>query len=146
MCVFTLFAAGALVGGLCPNVWTAAGAGLASHAVLDAIPHYDHPDWRLELGGGVLMLLILLTLPCASAAAVVGGLGGILPDLENLLQKLGRMKRSAFVFPSHTGLIPHGRELSRRHLGWQVALAAGCFVALCLLHPGQAGAAPTDSA
>ena len=53
MCLFTHFAAGALAGGVTGNVYVGAVAGLASHAVLDAIPHYDHPDWRLELAGGV---------------------------------------------------------------------------------------------
>jgi len=141
MCLFTHFAAGALAGGATGNVWLGAVAGLASHAVLDVIPHYDHPDWRLELGGGILSLILLLVMPFATAAAVVGGIFGMIPDLENLFQKLGRMKRSSFVFPTHTGLLPHGRELGPRSLPWQVAIFVGCFVALGFIRPAAAGAA-----
>lgn len=141
MCLFTHFAAGALAGGLTGNVWWGAAAGAASHALLDAIPHYDHPDWRLELGGGVFSLILLLLMPFATPAAVVGGLFGMLPDLENLFQKLGKMRRDQFLFPSHTGLIPHGRTLGPRSIGWQVAIFAGCFLLLGLLDPATASAA-----
>lgn len=141
MCLFTHFAAGALAGGLSGNPAVGLVAGLASHAVLDAIPHYDHPDWRLELAGGLLSLVLLLLLPFASLAAVLGGLGGMLPDLENLFQKLGKMRRDQFIFPSHTGLIPHGRPLGPRSLVWQVAIFVVCFGLLGLTSPGQAFAA-----
>jgi len=141
MCLFTHFAAGALAGGVTGNVYAGAVAGLASHAVLDVIPHYDHPDWRLELAGGVLSLILLLLMPFASWPAVIGGLFGMAPDLENLFQKLGRMSRKSFIFPTHTGLLPHGRELGPRTLGWQVAIFVGCFVLLGLLQPGEAVAA-----
>ena len=146
MCLFTHFAAGALAGGATGNVYVGAVAGLASHAVLDAIPHYDHPDWRLELGGGLLSLVLLLLLPFSSAAAVVGGICGMLPDLENLFQKLGWMGRDRFVFPSHTGLVPHGRTLGPRSLVWQVGIFVVCFGLLGLLVPGAAQAASGDEA
>lgn len=143
MCLFTHFAAGALAGGLTGNPWLGLAAGVASHAVLDAIPHYDHPDWRLELGGGLLSLALLLVLPFASLPAVLGGLGGMLPDLENLFQKLGKMRRDQFIFPSHTGLVPHGRPLGPRSLVWQAAIFLASFGLLGLLAPGQAAAAAT---
>jgi len=140
MCLFTHFAAGALVGGATGNPWAAAVAGLVSHAVLDAVPHYDHPDWRLELAGGLASLGLLLLLPQASWPAVIGGVFGMLPDLENLFQKLGKMQRSRFVFPSHTGLIPHGRNLGPRSLVWQLVIFIGCFLALGLIQPTPAAA------
>ncbi len=141
MCLFTHFAAGALVGGLTGNVWIGAAAGAASHAVLDAIPHYDHPDWRLELGGGVISLVFLLLMPFATVPAVVGGIFGMVPDLENLFQKLGKMRREQFIFPSHTGLIPHGRALGPRTLVWQLAIFLCCFGLLGLLSPAAVSAA-----
>ena len=122
MCLFTHFAAGALAGGATGNVYAGAVAGLASHAVLDVIPHYDHPDWRVELAGGVVSLGLLLLMPFSSWPAVVGGLFGMAPDLENLFQKLGRLSRNRCIFPTHTGLMPHGRELGPRTLAWQVAI------------------------
>jgi len=140
MCIFTHVAAGALVGGLMQNPGAALVGGLASHALLDAIPHYDHPDWRVELAGGLASLLLLALLPFGSWAAAIGGIGGMLPDLENLLQKLGKMRCDQFVFPSHTGVIPHGRELGPRNLAWQAAIFVVCIVALGLLQPGDARA------
>ena len=140
MCLFTHFAAGALAGGVTGNPVAGVVTGLASHALLDAIPHYDHPDWRLELAGGVLGLILLLLMPFASLPAVLGGLAGMLPDLENLFQKLGKMRRDQFIFPSHTGLIPHGRTLGPRSLGWQVAIFVVCFALLGVLTPGTAQA------
>jgi Peptidase family C25 len=141
MCLFTHFAAGALAGGVTGNVWLGAAAGLASHALLDAIPHYDHPDWRLELGAGVLSLILLLGMPFASLPAVIGGIFGMVPDLENLFQKLGKMPREKFLFPSHTGLIPHGRRLGPSSLVWQLAIFVFCFGLLGVLNPGSAEAA-----
>ena len=138
MCLFTHFAGGALVGGLTGNVWLGAVAGIVSHAVLDVFPHYDHPDWRVELAGGLGGLLLLLLLPFGSAAAVVGGLCGMLPDLENLLNKLGKLPREKFLFPSHTGLIPHGRKLGPGNLAVQAAVFVGCFLLLGLIGSGAA--------
>ncbi len=146
MCLFTHFAAGALAGGLTGNVWAGAAAGMASHAVLDAIPHYDHPDWRLELAAGVISLILLLLMPFATLAAVVGGIFGMVPDLENLFQKLGKMRRDQFIFPSHTGLIPHGRTLGPRSLVWQLAIFVFCFGLLGLISPEAAKAAQVTDA
>ncbi len=144
MCLFTHFAAGALAGGLTGQPGWAVLAGLASHVVLDVLPHYDFPDWRVEIAGGAATLVLLVLLPFGSLAALLGGLAGMLPDLENLLQKLGKLERRHFVFPSHTGLVPHGRECSPRNLVWQGLLAGACFVLLGLVAPGgvRAAAAP----
>ncbi len=145
MCLFTHFAAGALAGGLTGSVGWGAAAGLASHAVLDVLPHYDHPDWRLELAGGVAALLLLLLMPFASAAAIVGGIAGMLPDLENLFQKLGRLGRDRFVFPTHTGLLRHGPRRGPRNLVVQAAIFVACFVALGVARPSAAAAAEADT-
>ncbi len=144
MCIFTHFAAGALAGGLTGNLYYGAVAGFASHALLDVIPHYDHPDWRLELGGGVVSLLLLLLMPFASGPAIVGGIFGMVPDIENLLQKLGKMSRDQFVYPTHTGLLPHGRTLGPKSIVWQFAIFAGCFLFLGLFNPSVAQAASSN--
>lgn len=140
MCLFTHFAAGALAGGLTGSVGLGALAGLASHAVLDMLPHYDHPDWRLELGGGLAALALLLVMPFASWAAVIGGIAGMLPDLENLFQKLGKLRRDQFVYPTHTGLLKHGRPLGPGNLAVQAAILVACFAVLGLARPGAASA------
>ena len=146
MCIFTHFAAGALAGAATGNAWAALAAGLASHALLDLFPHYDFEDWRREVAIGLAPLLLLLLSPWASAAAVIGGLAGCLPDLENLLQKLGRLERRHMIFPSHTGLLPHGARRGSRNLWVQAALAAGCLAALALVSPERAQAAQADPA
>ncbi len=146
MCIFTHFAAGALAGAATGNPWAALAAGLASHALLDLFPHYDFEDWRREVLIGLAPLLLLLLTPYASAAAVIGGLAGCLPDLENLLQKLGRLERRRMIFPTHTGLLPHGSRRGPRNLWVQAALAAGCLAALALVAPGPAQAAPAEPA
>ncbi|MBK8166306.1 MAG: hypothetical protein IPK64_10140 [bacterium] len=140
MCLFTHFAAGALAGGLTGSVGLGALAGLASHAVLDMLPHYDHPDWRLELGGGLAALAVLLGMPFASWAAVVGGIAGMLPDLENLFQKLGKLSREQFVYPTHTGLLKHGRPLGPGNLAVQAVIFIACMALLGLAKPGAARA------
>ena len=132
MCLFTHFAAGALAGGLTGSPLWGAVAGVASHAVLDVLPHYDHPDWRLELGGGIAALALLLVMPFASWAAVIGGIAGMLPDLENLFQKLGKMRRDQFVYPTHTGLLKHGRPLGPRNLAVQAAIFVACFAVMVM--------------
>ncbi|MFT5234540.1 MAG: hypothetical protein ACI9UQ_002586, partial [Candidatus Krumholzibacteriia bacterium] len=144
MCIFTHFAVGALAGGLSGNVYLGAAAGFASHAVLDVIPHYDHPDWRLELGGGIAALLLLLFMPFFSWPALVGGIFGMVPDLENLAQKLGKLRRDQMVYPTHTGLLPHGRNLGPKAIGWQFAIFAVSFLLLGLFSPGDASAAPVQ--
>lgn len=141
MCLFTHFAAGALAGGLTGSPGWGVLAGLASHAVLDVLPHYDHPDWRLELGGGLAALALLLFMPFVSGAAVLGGIAGMLPDLENLFQKLGKLRREQFIYPTHTGLLKHGRPLGPRNLAVQAVIFVACFVALGLARPGDAVAA-----
>jgi len=143
MCLFTHFAGGALAGAATNNVWFGAVVGIISHAVLDALPHYDHPDWRVELGGGIAALVFLLLLPFWTWPAVVGGIMGMVPDLENLFQKLGRMRRDQFIFPSHTGLIPHGRSLARSSLIWQLTIFIVCFCGIGLLNPALAAAEQT---
>jgi hypothetical protein len=141
MCIFTHFAAGALAGAATGNPWAAAAAGLVSHALLDLFPHYDFDDWRHEVLIGLAPLLLLTLSPYASPVAVIGGLAGCLPDLENLLQKLGRLERRRMIFPTHTGRLPHGARRGPRNLWVQAALAAGCLAALALVVPGAAQAA-----
>jgi hypothetical protein len=122
MCLFTHFAAGALAGGATGNIWAGMIAGAASHAVLDAIPHYDHPDWRLELGGGILSLIALIIMPFASWPAVLGGIFGMVPDLENLFQKLGKMRRDQFIS------FPYRADSPRENAGTEIArVASGDF-------------------
>lgn len=140
MCIFTHFAAGALAGSVAGGPWAALAAGLASHALLDLFPHYDFEDWRREVALGLAPLLLLALSPWASVASLLGGLAGCLPDVENLLWKLGRLERRRMIFPTHTGLLPHGAPRGPRNLWVQAALAAICLALLPLAAPASAHA------
>lgn len=115
----------ALVGAaLGPTTGSAEGAfaaGLASHTLLDAMPHWEY---------GVLTQVVLLVGAGAiirqeydrtgDVRLIAGAIGGLLPDLEHVLRRLGWRSRSRF--PSHDGTLPHGRA----HEMWQgIWLEAG---------------------
>jgi hypothetical protein len=107
---------GAVVGGSTALAghppWLAFLGGVASHAVLDMLPHHDYHRARwavFDLAAGVA--LGFLALPGLSPAARLwGGLGGVAPDLEvagnHVLLSLGR-RGWRNRFPSHTGVLPH---------------------------------------
>lgn len=67
-------------------------AGLASHIVLDAIPHWNYTGWRPysdamladAIVGSVLVIAIALAAP-RPWGALVGAAGGIFPEVERML-------------------------------------------------------------
>jgi hypothetical protein len=122
--VFTHFSAGALLGYLAPGVASAALLGLASHVLLDFIPHFDFENVWLEIIFGSLVLAVLIAGRSCTAAICTGGLVAVLPDVENLLWKTGVMDRKHRIFPSHSGMIPHGREAGKINLAAQVIFTA----------------------
>ncbi|HMA76345.1 MAG TPA: hypothetical protein VKO43_03450 [Candidatus Krumholzibacteriaceae bacterium] len=114
MTVFTHFAAGALIGYFSPGVLSASIGGLLSHVLLDVIPHYDFESLKLEIFLGVVVLLILVFTGSCSLVICLGGIFAVIPDLENLLWKLGKLREDQKVFPGHAGIIPHGRKTGRK--------------------------------
>jgi hypothetical protein len=123
LCLYTHIIVGALAGSAAPHIALAPVFGLASHVVLDYVPHYDfeNVNYELLLGGAVLALLALLGI--LDSKAFLGALFGALPDLENLLWKWNLLPAHKKIFPSHSGLIPHGREIGPRNLFLQTSLA-----------------------
>lgn len=124
MTVFTHFSAGALLGYFSPGLASAAFLGLLSHLLLDYLPHYDFENVWLEIILGCVVLGILIAGRSCAANICLGGLVAVLPDVENLLWKLGVIGRERRIFPSHTGLIPHGREAGKYNLAAQVVFTA----------------------
>lgn len=120
MTVFTHFAAGALIGYFSPGVFSASIGGLLSHVLLDVIPHYDFESLKLEIFLGVVVLLILVFTGSCSLVICLGGIFAVIPDLENLLWKLGKLREDQKVFPGHAGIIPHGRKTGRKTVLIQV--------------------------
>jgi hypothetical protein len=83
---------GALLGAAIGHPAPAVVAGIASHPVLDTLPHWGHPASRAEFltvavvdglcGLAVVAGTAVLAPPSRRAAAVAGALGGALPDLD----------------------------------------------------------------
>ncbi len=104
--------AGAVVGRFAGGPVESFAAGLASHAVLDMIPHYDYESTPAGVLDFLLAALSVSWFVPADAAA--GGrstawavLGGVLPDVEVVLTQFGLIGPADLVFPSHSGLLPH---------------------------------------
>jgi hypothetical protein len=125
--VFTHFAAGALAGSLIPVPFAAPFIGLGSHLLLDMIPHKDFEDYRIEIVLWIIAMIVLFAGGAYSWAIVLAGLFAVLPDLENLLQKTGRIRRDQMIFPGHRkGFIRHGRETG----AWSVVVQVAFTVAV----------------
>lgn len=89
---------------------TALAAGVGTHLVGDLIPHRDYP-LAVELPLLLLALGLLSARHGARSAAFWGALGGVLPDVENGLHQIGLVPERAKLFPTHNGVLPHGRPI-----------------------------------
>jgi hypothetical protein len=111
MCSVTHVAAGALIGSLIDDRLIAFLAGFATHIPMDLVPHVDFRDFRHDavMSVGLLGAILLFS---GFSPVFVGALGAVAPDFENLLWKTGLIGESQKVFPTHSGLIRHGRTLT----------------------------------
>lgn len=130
MCLFTHVAAGALAGAFAPNLYLAPVFGLGSHIALDMIPHYDFENIAVEILLAVLAVGILVIGGAVGPAVLLGIVFGILPDLENLLWKLGRIRNEQKIFPGHVGFLKHGAEMGVASIYQQVVLAVVIMLVL----------------
>lgn len=130
MCIFTHIAAGAFVGAFSPSPYASPFLGLASHVALDVIPHYDFENMKTEIFFGVLVVTILVLGGANSSAILLGAAFAVLPDLENLLWKLGKIKEKQKIFPGHVGIIPHGKVAGAANLLIQFAVTAAFVIYL----------------
>jgi len=108
LCLFTHVAAGALAGAYAPNLYLAPVFGLGSHVVLDMIPHHDFEKMTVEIILALIAICVLAATGAMAPAVILGVLFGILPDLENLLWKTGRIRDEQKIFPGHVGILKHG--------------------------------------
>jgi hypothetical protein len=108
MCSVTHVAAGALLGGILDNRLYAFVAGFLSHIPLDAVPHIDFEDFRIDAAMSVVLLGGILAFSGFSPV-FLGALGAVAPDFENLLWKTGIIEERSKIFPTHSGMIRHGR-------------------------------------
>jgi hypothetical protein len=95
MHVATGAAAGAAVG----SPGRAAVAGLALHAIGDAVPHEDFHSVRFETLSGLALVALLALRRGPLDPAVVGGAACAAPDLEHVIPYPGH--EGPKIFPSH---------------------------------------------
>lgn len=108
---------GALVGTVAGSPLLASLAGFISHAVFDAVPHHDYRKKRyvaldLLVGTATLYILHLLAYsqtPITRSPIILGSLAAALPDIEIVISYLlGKKRKWPPLYPSHSGLTPHG--------------------------------------
>ena len=123
MCSVVHVAAGALIGSFFDSRLPAFAVGFVSHIPLDAVPHIDFEDFRVDavmtmsLLGGILVF-------SGFSPVFVGALGAVAPDFENLLWKLRIIPEQSKVFPTHSGLIKHGRAVGGQGLAVEIVMSA----------------------
>ena len=135
MTVLTHMAVGGALGSLVDGRAAPLALGLGSHILLDVIPHYEFEKIWIEAAIVVGVLGTVIALGRADTGVFWGALGGVLPDIENLLWKQGILPGRWKMFPGHNRrlrkFIPHGRALPACHAWWQAGLvAASVFVAV----------------
>ena len=125
-------ALGSLVAG---HPVVALGLGIVSHVPLDMVPHFDFRDYRRDVALGVgcaaVVIAGLAIRGHGASGAIWGMFGGIIPDLENLAWKMGLMKETRRVFPTHRkGWLRHGAALGRSNLLTQGALGLASLMVI----------------
>jgi hypothetical protein len=126
---------GFAIGALCPSPPSAFAAGVVSHAVFDAAPHREYETWTanmIDTGAAVtLAALLAARLPRGGRSrALVGAIGAVLPDAENIAYRAGLLPVERKVFPTHTGWIPHGRGGAAWTAGLSAVSVAAAFLAV----------------
>jgi hypothetical protein len=131
MCAVGHVAVGALLGSVLDSKLYAFLGGFVSHVPLDAVPHVDFRDFRIDGFASVALLIGILAFSGFSPI-FIGALGAVVPDLENLLWKTGIIEEKRKVFPTHSGLIKHGRARAGSGPTTEVLMSAAS-VALVVL-------------
>lgn len=102
--------------------------GLGSHILLDVIPHYEFEKIWVEAAIVVGVLGTMIAIGLGGSGVFWGAVGGVLPDIENLLWKQGVLPGRWKMFPGHNRrlrrFVPHGRALPVRHAWWQAGITA----------------------
>lgn len=137
MCSVTHVAVGALIGSLVNHHLAAFALGFASHLPLDILPHFDFRDFRVDAALSVGLMGVVLAAGGLSPM-LLGAVGSVLPDVENLFWKMKLISEKRKIFPSHSGLIEHGRALGGGALPEAVAsaLSVAAVVVAVLIRGG----------
>jgi len=130
---------GALIGALARRPLTAFAAGVASHFVLDAVPHWG--DWgsrrrflRVAVADGLVSLAVAGAVAAASPSerrpAVLAGMtGAALPDAD----KPANLWFGCSPFPAAVDRFHMGIQREAWHRGYVELLAAGVLTTAALI-------------
>ena len=130
VCLFTHVAFGAIAGALSPTPYLAPLFGLASHVGLDVLPHRDIDAMRHELALAAAAVAAIAVGGALSVKVALGIAFALVPDIENLLWKLGKIRDDQKIFPGHHRFIPHGMVVGRSSLVAQFAVSAAAIALL----------------
>lgn len=122
--------AGAALGSLAGGPAGAFLAGFASHALLDAIPHWDYrtvPAAVADVVVGAVVVGAVASRAVDPVLVVAGSAGAVLPDVEVALKALGRWPWR-LLYPSHNGWTPHPAAPLPWGLLTQAAVAAAALL------------------
>jgi hypothetical protein len=93
---------GGLAGALTGQPGAAFVAGVASHVLLDVVPHHDdNRTLHLIADGCAALAVLILAVVMRNMSMAAGVIGGVIPDLENLPDIVFRRKGGRKIFPSH---------------------------------------------
>jgi hypothetical protein len=119
---------GAALGSQASTHRSAFGAGVASHFIADLLPHRDF-ELPVEAPLALTALALIGWRFGMKSREFTGALGGIAPDIENGLERLGVLP--ATVFPTHTKykwFIGHGKKIESPLP--QILIALSCVALL----------------
>ncbi len=105
--VSTHFATGAALGKIAGSNWLALILGLFSHILLDVLPHHDYRGRRGIILDSVVTLSMVLWLLPNPSYILWGAVGGAIPDLEVIINRVFFRGGGRRFFPSHSGILPH---------------------------------------
>lgn len=131
---------GGLAGALTGYPGAAFAAGVATHVLLDVLPHQDEERTLYIIADACGALAVLaLAVAVRNMSLAAGVIGGVLPDLENVPEIVFRREGGRKIFPSHWRA--HDTAAGRRWAALEtvVLLAAAAGLALVLRGTGLLG-------
>ncbi|MCK4510847.1 hypothetical protein KAW64_03865, partial [bacterium] len=88
--------------------------------------HYEFEKMWVEVAVVSAVFAAMLAAGMGRTGIFWGAVGAVVPDIENLLWKVGILPRERKIFPGHSPrlskIFPHGRSLGPRHALTQVAM------------------------
>jgi hypothetical protein len=115
---------GASIGKFAGDSKSAVMGGVASHLLMDLLPHRDFDAKTEALLLAPTMGMIAWKFGLTSPE-FVGAFGAISPDLENAASRVGIIPQEAMRFPTHLGEDKHGPKT-------ESALPQGILAAVCV--------------